>query len=85
MKLTKTQLYRQISYNDAKLYKAGSGICLYCYATTEFKKFGWYDNGKTAVCPECMVDTILPSTHYLANNRPELEKIHEKIFSVAKN
>lgn len=54
-----------------------------CYNCTNiFSKndiIQWTDNGKTAICPHCIVDTVL-SQSYMPLDKESLQKIHNYWF-----
>lgn len=59
--------------------------CYYCFKVfpkEEIKK--WVDDSKTAICPYCDFDTILPNTAYKLTEEV-LKEIHEYWFSQDQN
>ena len=56
-----------------RLKEDGCGICIYCSEDIKFldiKKWCYEkDGGKTAVCPECFVDAIVPESFLPKENK----------------
>lgn len=47
--------------NRAALEENGKCSCYYCCATFDVEKIEeWTDDGKTAICPLCHIDSVVP-------------------------
>lgn len=67
--------------NKACLTKADTCGCFYCqkiFNPEEIKK--WTDNGKTAICPHCGVDSIIAETNEIKITPELLEELNKKYF-----
>lgn len=54
--------HKTSTHNHATLVKNAKCGCFYCGALYESEEIHeWIDNGDTAVCPYCGVDSVLPS------------------------
>ncbi len=62
--------------------KCGCYHCFKVFPKEEIKK--WVDNSKTAVCPYCEVDAVLPDTAYNLTEE-SLKEINEFWFTQGQN
>lgn len=54
-------LHKKSSYNIKNLDLVEKCSCFYCFKIFNPNKIEeWTDNGQTAICPYCSVDSILP-------------------------
>ena len=61
-------IYISSSHNRTVITAATKCVCFYCKKTTEPKDILEYcDNGNTAICPHCGVDSILPNSAFPNN------------------
>ena len=54
-------LHKKAIYNKDELNKVKKCACFYCcevFDTDEIKEYT--DNGQTAICPKCGVDSVIP-------------------------
>jgi len=58
--------------------KAGCYQCLEIYETKEIKE--WTDQGQTALCPKCHVDSVIPSSSFNELTKEKLEEIKKYWF-----
>lgn len=61
----------------AEVKKAGCFYCLKEFNTSKITE--WIDEGKTAVCPHCRIDSVLPITEEV--NSDILKEMNEVWFS----
>ena len=68
----------QYSINNMSVLKnsslAGCYCCLNIFHPSEIKEKA--DNGKTAICPKCSVDSVLADTSSFKINKSNLEKLN---------
>ena len=67
------------SNNVVALACTDKACCFYCFCSFDPRALSsedWTDAGKTAICPECGVDAVLPG-HL---SKTELEMLHEGHF-----
>lgn len=64
-------------FNKEDLKKSKLCGCFYCCEIFSPKEITeWTDDGKTAICPKCKVDSILP----LKENDDDSKEILEKMY-----
>jgi hypothetical protein len=64
--------------NRAAVEAASVSCCYFCFTTLRPSQVqAWTDAGRTALCPHCQVDAVLPGYHSLA----QLEALHERWFN----
>ena len=69
-------------HNHAEIVEhtiCGCYFCLTVFAGGAIEE--WADEGKTALCPRCGIDSVLPGE----NDTAELQKAHERWFCEANN
>jgi hypothetical protein len=55
--------------------------CFYCFATfTSAEISDWIDDGQTAVCPKCSVDSVIGSASGFPIIPSFLRRMHDKYF-----
>lgn len=79
--LTLVELHKKSLYNKEALEKTNLCGCFYCcetYKTNEIKE--WTDNGNTAICPKCGIDSIIPLSKEDFDTKEVLEKMFKYYF-----
>lgn len=62
--------------------KAGCFRCIYVFPVPRVKK--WIDDGQTALCPWCGIDSVIPeSSGFPATDRRFLKAMRERWFEAA--
>jgi hypothetical protein len=78
--------HRHSSAHRAAVLASNLCGCFYCLATfAPSEILDWVDKdaegvGKTALCPRCGIDSVLPSSSGLPLDRGFLERMHEYWF-----
>jgi hypothetical protein len=68
-------------HNRAELERSSVCGCFYCLATfspSEIEE--WIDDGQTALCPQCPVDSVIGSASGYPVTRDFLMLMHDKWF-----
>lgn len=75
--------YHKLSiYNRENITDKTECFCFYCLESYPGKEIdGWTDNGQTAICPRCDIDSVIYKTEELPISRSILEKIHKFYFN----
>lgn len=69
--------HKQSSNHRGSLKKVDLCGCFYCLQTFKFDKIEeWTDNGETALCPLCGIDSVLPHS-----NQKVLKSLNGYYFS----
>lgn len=88
-----TAAHKGASYHKAEIVSSEVCGCFYClrtFAPEEIDKPGdpnrdkwprWIDNGTTAVCPRCGIDSVLPDT-YPVHDPEFLEAMEKRWFDI---
>ncbi len=69
--------------NKAELMKSKVCGCYYCltiFSPTEFGEDDWIPGENTALCPHCMVDSVIGDASGYAITKELLEKLHKRSF-----
>ncbi len=75
-------LHEQCSNNYDLLNENQHGSCFYCLAKIKFVNIErWTDDGKTAICPNCEIDSVLPGSF----EDEDLISMHHDWFCEATN
>jgi hypothetical protein len=58
-----TQRIHDLTESNREILQiAESGVCLYCSETSSFAAISeWVDHDRTAICPHCEIDSLIPS------------------------
>jgi len=68
-------------YNRAELEKSSSCGCFYCLAIFPPSEiYDWIDEGRTALCPKCPVDSVIGSASGYPITPKFLGGMHERWF-----
>lgn len=57
-------LHKLSSYHRDLLRDSFECVCFYCLSRFDYKNiqdYDWVDDGNTATCPICSIDSVLPS------------------------
>ncbi|WP_246369395.1 cytoplasmic protein [Listeria rustica] len=76
-----TNAHKFSSNNKIWLAKAERCGCFYClelFAPSEITD--WLEIEDTALCPNCMIDAILPESNLLPLSREFLNEMHQEWF-----
>lgn len=68
-------------HNREKLEKVSECACYYCYKIfppSEIQE--WVDKNNTAICPYCLIDSVLPIYEESEKDIEALTKMHEYWF-----
>ena len=68
-------------YNVSELEKSNKAGCYYCmsiFDASEIKETA--DNGKTAICPKCGIDSVLPDSSPFKLDKEKLEELNNYWF-----
>lgn len=69
------------SYNKEQLENAQKYGCFYCLEIFSPKQIkDWCDNGKTAICPFCGIDSVIYDNEFYPVKKPFLEKMKKYWF-----
>jgi hypothetical protein len=67
--------YLKHSMNNRHLLKEEGGRCIFCTINVKFSKIEeWLDEQKTAICPHCGIDAVVPMS-VLPHEKEESEKL----------
>jgi hypothetical protein len=67
--------------NKANLEDSSQAGCYYCYKIFDPQQITEYtDEGKTAICPFCKVDAVLPNLNLMEFSEEFLKKTHKHWF-----
>ena len=67
-------------HNRTAIDAAGTASCFFCLrASPSSSVTKWTDDGKTALCPNCAVDAVLPGEYSIE----DLNALHEHYFTDA--
>jgi hypothetical protein len=75
------RIHQKSRYNKEKLQSIGKCACFHCkskFPTVDIKE--WTDGGKTAICPKCKVDSVIPITPD-CDIEDKLDQLHDLYFS----
>lgn len=72
-------IYKHCHKNKNELKENEKCLCIYCNAefTSNMIK-EWVDNGETAICPNCGIDSVINKK--LIKNKKILDKLYKKYF-----
>lgn len=74
--------HRHCSYHRDELEKNTICGCFYCLSIFPPSDiFEWIDDGKTALCPKCPVDSVIGSASGYPITREFLQRMHDHWFS----
>lgn len=65
-----------------------SEVCGCYYCLEVFSKndiTDWTDNGQTAICPKCHIDSVLSQSYGIELNKEQLQIVHDYWFKNAEN
>jgi hypothetical protein len=74
--------HARCSLHRAEILRSESCACFYCFASfppAEIQE--WVDEGETALCPRCGIDSVLGSASGLPLDENLLRSMHEHWFS----
>jgi hypothetical protein len=78
--------HKHCSYHRAELEKSNVCGCFYCLSTFQPSEIvEWIDDGQTAICPKCPVDSVIGSASGYPITREFLLKMHDHWFSTGKS
>lgn len=81
--MDKMSPFHALSYNNKEaLSQSDRCGCFWCceiYSPQKIKE--WTDEGLTAICPQCSIDSIIAETPELPLNEEFLENMHTAFFS----
>ena len=63
-----------------KSNKCGCYYCLTIFSPTEFGEDDWIPDEDTALCPHCMVDSVIGDASGYAITKELLEKLNKRSF-----
>jgi hypothetical protein len=68
-------------FNREELQRSSLCGCFYCFATfTPAEVSEWIDEGQTALCPKCPVDSVIGSASGFPITPDFLRRMHDKYF-----
>jgi hypothetical protein len=75
------EAHRFAMHNRAQVLRSSSCGCFYCLETYAPSEIGeWCDEGKTALCPRCSVDSVLGSDSGIPLTREFLSEMKDHWF-----
>jgi len=73
--------HKHCSLNRAELESSEVCGCFYCFAMFAPSEISeWIDQGQTAICPKCPVDSVIGSMSGYPVTREFLERMHAYWF-----
>lgn len=67
--------------NKTEVLKSNECGCYYCLRVFSSKEIdGWTGGGKTAICPYCMIDSVIGDASGYAITRDLLEKLNKRLL-----
>ena len=77
------RMHAHASHHDFAVSKSTECGCFHCVKTfTPQQITEWIDNGQTAVCPFCGVDSVIPDRRYAsAADTSVLQQMHDFWFA----
>lgn len=68
-------------FNREELQRSSLCGCFYCFATFSPAEVSeWIDEGQTAVCPKCPIDSVIGSASGFPITQDFLHCMHDKCF-----
>lgn len=78
------ELHKKCFHNVSELHTVGRCGCFYCQMIFDILHIEeWTDNGLTAICPFCGVDSVIPL--YPQMDESILEKMYDYYFALDKD
>ena len=73
--------HKHTIFNRPELESSALCGCFYCFATFPADDISeWIDDGQTAVCPKCPVDSVIGSASGFPITPEFLHRMHDKYF-----
>lgn len=77
------EFHKLSSYHKGMLENTQKCGCFYCMKVFKPSLIEeWIDNGQTAICPYCKIDSVLPQTESVIITTKLLEDMHNYWFKV---